>query len=232
MKRGLVIAFFAFLAGVMLTMSIAAYAANPIKIIVNGKEIKPDVPPQIVNGRTLVPLRAIAEALGANVVWDGNSNTVMITLKDRITASETEQKDPSLTNETSTAQLPTVHLGEKVSINGLDVTITKVDYGMPNFPGKEKGFRIYFSVTNNSPEKLEKAGEFSFKVNPSIYEEEVNRLGYRHYVDNDRYVYPGETATGYYEWYFDKDLEIVEITYYIPNSGIHQYPLAKWIVSH
>lgn len=59
--------------------SIVVIAANPITITVNGRVIQPDVPPQIIGGRTMVPLRAVAEALGANVEWDGNTNTVIIT---------------------------------------------------------------------------------------------------------------------------------------------------------
>jgi len=38
-----------------------------------------DVPPQIIDDRTLVPVRAIAEATGANVDWDDNTRTVVIT---------------------------------------------------------------------------------------------------------------------------------------------------------
>jgi len=41
--------------------------------------IELDVPPQIVNNRTLVPLRAISEALNAEVDWNGDSRTVTIT---------------------------------------------------------------------------------------------------------------------------------------------------------
>ena len=40
--------------------------------------IELDVPPMIVNDRTLVPLRAVSESIGATVVWDGNSRTVTI----------------------------------------------------------------------------------------------------------------------------------------------------------
>lgn len=40
-----------------------------------------DTPAQIVNDRTLVPARAIAEALGADVQWDGNTRTVTIVAK-------------------------------------------------------------------------------------------------------------------------------------------------------
>ncbi len=37
-----------------------------------------DVPPQLINEKTYIPLRAFAEALDAVVGWDGTTNTVMI----------------------------------------------------------------------------------------------------------------------------------------------------------
>lgn len=46
---------------------------------VNGNDVQLDVPPKIINGRTMVPVRFIAEALGCKVDWDGNSQTVIIT---------------------------------------------------------------------------------------------------------------------------------------------------------
>lgn len=45
-------------------------------VILNDTPLSFDVPPKIENGRTLVPLRAIFEALGATVEWDGNTKTV------------------------------------------------------------------------------------------------------------------------------------------------------------
>lgn len=45
----------------------------------NGTKITLDVPPQIVNNRTLVPARAVAESFGADVKWDGATQTVIIT---------------------------------------------------------------------------------------------------------------------------------------------------------
>lgn len=59
-------------------LTTVAFAANPIKLIVNGQEIKPDVSPQIINGRTMVPVRWVAEALGADVQWDEHANAVRI----------------------------------------------------------------------------------------------------------------------------------------------------------
>lgn len=46
---------------------------------VNGRQVMLDVPPMIVNGRTLVPLRFISESLGAHVQWLQAARTVYIT---------------------------------------------------------------------------------------------------------------------------------------------------------
>jgi len=51
--------------------------------LVDGKKVTLDVAPVIVNGRTLVPVRFISEALGAEVGWDGASRTVAITLGNK-----------------------------------------------------------------------------------------------------------------------------------------------------
>ena len=49
---------------------------NPIKVLLNGKQIEFDQPPIIQDGRTLVPLRAIFEAMEATVLWDNETKTV------------------------------------------------------------------------------------------------------------------------------------------------------------
>ncbi|UFJ40926.1 N-acetylmuramoyl-L-alanine amidase family protein [Brevibacillus humidisoli] len=56
----------------------ASGEANAIDLMIQGERVKPDVPPLIQNGRTLVPIRVIAEGLGAEVSWDQNSRTATI----------------------------------------------------------------------------------------------------------------------------------------------------------
>jgi len=64
------------LAMVMPTFGLSAMA-NGITVLLNGEKMEFDVPPIILNGRTLVPLRAIFESLGAEVSWDSISETAI-----------------------------------------------------------------------------------------------------------------------------------------------------------
>ncbi len=50
-------------------------------MLVNDREQEIDVPPQIIEGRTLLPIRWVAEPLGATVGWDGVEKKVTVTLK-------------------------------------------------------------------------------------------------------------------------------------------------------
>lgn len=60
---------------------------NPIiKVLVNGQKVNFDVYPQIENGRTMVPMRAIFEALGATVEWNNETRSVT-SVKDDVTIS-------------------------------------------------------------------------------------------------------------------------------------------------
>lgn len=61
-----------------------AAAANtaqnqPVHLMIGGQAVTPDVPPVIEGGRTLVPVRVIAEGLGAEVDWNAEKKTAEIT---------------------------------------------------------------------------------------------------------------------------------------------------------
>ena len=57
-------------------------ASDTIKIYVNGSQVFPDADPFIMNNRTMVPIRVIAEALGYRVDWDGASRCITMTKGD------------------------------------------------------------------------------------------------------------------------------------------------------
>jgi hypothetical protein len=59
------------------------YKGNPIvKVRVNGNVVNPEVPAQIIDGSTLLPLRVISESLGANVTW--NQDTYSVDIKSSV----------------------------------------------------------------------------------------------------------------------------------------------------
>lgn len=66
---------------------LAAYRvkeARRIRIELDGGSLAIDVEPEIRNGRTMVPIRAVSEALGAVVEWDGNARRVTMTRAGRV----------------------------------------------------------------------------------------------------------------------------------------------------
>ena len=57
---------------------------EPIKIFVDNEPVATDTSPIVINGLTMVPARAIFEALGASVTWDQQLKTVTIVKSDRL----------------------------------------------------------------------------------------------------------------------------------------------------
>jgi len=113
-------------AGLILATSSFVFAANPIKLIVNGSEIHPDVPPQIIDGRTLVPARALAEALGASVDWDGVENAVVVTSQAQVQSDLPAVKNPpksSAEPQTETIDLNLISAKELHDKYGISITI-------------------------------------------------------------------------------------------------------------
>ena len=48
-------------------------------VVVDGSLVTFDVIPQVIGGRTLVPIRAVCERIGADVIWDADTQTAQIT---------------------------------------------------------------------------------------------------------------------------------------------------------
>lgn len=59
-------------------IQIRVFASSEIKLNIDGKFIESSVSPFIENGRTMVPIRVIAEELGADIKWNEKDRTVEI----------------------------------------------------------------------------------------------------------------------------------------------------------
>jgi uncharacterized membrane protein YgcG len=65
-----------------------------IHLIVNGREIFPDVSPRIIEGRVMVPIRAISEALGVQVTWYQPAQAVIVAGNRVVVVAETPEELP------------------------------------------------------------------------------------------------------------------------------------------
>jgi len=63
---------------------------NDTNMKVNGENRILDIPPLLVDGRTLVPARFVAEAFGAEVEWDAKTSTVYIHNESKVPQNFTD----------------------------------------------------------------------------------------------------------------------------------------------
>ena len=63
---------------------ITASAQQPIRVVLDGITLQFDVPPATIDGRTMVPMRVIFEALGAEINWNDRTRTITAT-RDNLT---------------------------------------------------------------------------------------------------------------------------------------------------
>ncbi len=60
----------------VLSLAFSVSAEEAISLDIDGKAISCDTPPQIIDGRTMVPVRAIFEGVGASVDWNSEDKTI------------------------------------------------------------------------------------------------------------------------------------------------------------
>ncbi|AOZ92595.1 hypothetical protein PNBC_16790 [Paenibacillus crassostreae] len=81
-------------------------AATPISIYINGNKVSTDQAPVIVSNRTLLPLRAIFEGLGANVNWNQKTKVVTATRGGNTIILKLGAKTATINNKTVTLDVP------------------------------------------------------------------------------------------------------------------------------
>ena len=100
----------------MLTVLPAAADTPEIKVVVNGTNVEFDQPPVIQNNRTLVPLRAIFEALGANVYWIEDTRTILAGLGDQIVMLQIDNDSLFKGEEIITLDVPAQIIGNRTMV--------------------------------------------------------------------------------------------------------------------
>jgi hypothetical protein len=93
-------------------------------ITVDGFQQFPEVAPQLLGGRFMVPLRAVAEATGATVSWDNNSRTVIITTGNQPAATP-PPSTPTPTPAPTPAPTPTPVTAASMSVGPQTGSLTE-----------------------------------------------------------------------------------------------------------
>jgi len=110
-----------------------------VDTLVNGEEVVIDVPAEITNDRTFVPLRFVSENLGATVGWDGTTRTVAIATKTLVV----EPIDDPVASSGDTEDVDILDIGDVFDNGKIQIVIDKVEisnedeklyiYGKVNF---------------------------------------------------------------------------------------------------
>lgn len=126
----------------------------------NGKEFKMDVPPMIVNDRTMLPVRALATALDLNITWEDATRTVNIATKQTTAPSvpskpTTTPAAPSVTlNKVNVPASKTAGQVFSIQANGKitdwEEVIVANDKIVLDFYGAKSGLASKITATNSS----------------------------------------------------------------------------------
>ncbi len=79
---------------------------KPISVLYNGSKLNFDTAPVIENGRVLVPMRAIFEVQGAEVLWDGNSKSITSNNGDKRIVLKVGSNQAIIDSDSSTLEVP------------------------------------------------------------------------------------------------------------------------------
>lgn len=140
---------------VLMLFSVVVYASDVIffegyrvvNVLVNGKSIESDVPAINFKGRTMVPLRFIGEALGAEVIWEQSSFTAKILSLD----SQVEEHEKAEVNNGNTSQVRNltrsfssdrdsiIELDSKIEVEIISLVNSKGEFLSTGFEVKNDG---------------------------------------------------------------------------------------------
>ena len=98
---------------------------------VNGEEKTLDVPAEITDGRTFVPLRFVSENCGAKVDWEDSTKSVYITLPKEIESPGKEM--PGGPGDINVPVVERNKLGDKVTYNGMTFSFDSIE--LVDIPG-------------------------------------------------------------------------------------------------
>ena len=215
---------------VVICMSISAAASDEVNVIINGEQLHSDVPAQIISGRTMVPMRAVFEALNADISWDNTAKKITANKNDikiEMTVGETKFYKNNILNTLDVpaqiidgrtlvpVRVVSESLGCDVDWNNDSKTVVITDNAQT---AKDYRFRNE-KLLNEHFEKH--GGEFGYS-SATEYETAASKV-----INDVRALHKLEKEDGDDVYYIEETNEFVILssdgyirTYFKPNSGI------------
>ncbi|OEG00194.1 hypothetical protein BHF71_05765 [Vulcanibacillus modesticaldus] len=163
---------------------------------IDGRTYQLDTSAKLVNGRTLVPIRFISEALGLEVGWEGNTQTVILNSSDNVKITyqfmpnnrdemiELVQSLPSFSGTTIVDILGDVVINLKGSENSKDLTISVTTFEEPirlyDVPMTAK-YKIVLFKNEPNEDEVNFIKDFLKVYYPTEYEKAI-----KHFVNRER----------------------------------------------
>lgn len=157
--------FCAMLAASMICAAVpSAFAEKDVcSVMVDNEEVKFDQPPTVVDGRMLVPIRAVFEKAGAEVDWDGATMTATVTRGDTV-VSITADKDIIFKNGKAVPlDVPAAIINDRTLIP-LRAVSDALDFGV-TWNGAQSTALI---ATNNKPYRAFAMSKRGFRDLPAV----------------------------------------------------------------
>ena len=107
---------FALMLGLLSCTLLLCLSVNAVELYVDTELVQTDVPPQLVGGRTLVPMRAIFEYLGAEVTWDNDTRTATGTLDGTVVIIQIDNTTAYVNGVPYTLDVPAQIIGNRTMV--------------------------------------------------------------------------------------------------------------------
>ena len=88
----------------------------PVLLQIDGNFVSSDVPPVIIKERTLIPLRAVFERMGANVTWDEIDRVAEVSLGSSIVVLTIDSKTAYVNGNPVTMDVPALIINDRTMI--------------------------------------------------------------------------------------------------------------------
>ncbi len=184
-----------------------AYSASEIKIKIDGEELAPkDMPPVVIEGRTMLPMRLIAQELGCDVLWNDETNQAFIINENYTVAFTLGSKTVIKNGQEIALDVPAMIINDRTMLpvralaKALDLNVTWDDPNRTVYIGEGRTPTTPTEPTKPTTQavKVFQASVPASKTASQVFTIEANDAIYSYdevYLDDTRVVIDIQNAT-------------------------------------